>query len=526
MENKMKTLFVNAVIHTMESEGETAGSMLVEDGYIKQLNVKSAKGVRTVDLRGQHVYPCMIDGHAHLLSTVVLAGSSFEICSIENGAVTPDSMAGVEKRLRAFAVGKGKSALIVANNYILSAIGRLPTRWELDEWSGMRPVIIYTIDGHASALSSKMLRKLGIEDESHDGILMGEAHERVQGRLTDIIAASVTPAVLARGCAEFQNTCAGFGLSTVCGLEGNGDSKRDITTKLIVLLARHFNVDVRFYFQYMDIDKALPLTRFQRRARIGGCGDWEMDGALGAHTAAFSLPYRDTGKTAPCYYEQSFVDEKVLEADRRGFQIACHAIGDLAIERIVEALSKTSGKIRHRIEHCEFASDRAIDTIAKNGWAVMAQPGYSWIDKRFLHSYEQFLPDEMLARLKFKTYIEKGVLICGSTDSPVQSLDPWQQMLGMTQFYNEEESISPYEAFKCYTVNPARAILEDDERGQLLPGKRADFFTGDVDIFSLSPEELAAFRPSKTYYLGAEAKPHSGTVFSLVKMLLGKSKKV
>lgn len=156
----------------------------------------------------------------------------------------------------------------------------------------------------------------------------------------------------------------------------------------------------------------------------------------------------------------------------------------------------------------------------------MAQPGYSWIDKRFLHSYEQFLPEEMLARLKFKTYIEKGVLICGSTDSPVQSLDPWQQMLGMTQFYNEEESISPYEAFKCYTVNPARAILEDDERGQLLPGKRADFFTGNVNIFSLSPEELAAFRPSKTYYLGAEAKPHSGTVFSLIKMLLGKSKKV
>ncbi len=523
-----RILYKNAVIHTMESETATASSMLVENGYISALNVEAAQGAEIVDLKGQHVYPCMIDGHTHLLSTVVLAGNGFEICSIENGAVTPDTMDGIEKKLRAFAEGKGKNAILVANNYILTAMkeGRLPTRWELDEWCGNRPVIIYTIDGHASALSSKMLKKLGIDDEKHDGILMGEAHERSQGRLTDIIAGSVTPAILAKGCANFQNTCAGFGLSTVCGLEGNGDSKKDPTTKLIVMLAKHFDVDIRFYFQYMDIEKAMPLTRFQKQRRIGGCGDWEMDGASGAHSAAFSLPYRDTGKTAPCYYSQDFVDKQVLEADRRGFQIACHAIGDMAIDRIVQALEKTSGKIRHRIEHCEFASDEAIETIAKNGWAVMAQPGYSWIDKRFLHTYEQFLPDEMIARLKFKTFIDKGVLICGSTDSPVQSLDPWQQMLGMTQFYNEKESISPYEAFKCYTVNPAKAILEDNERGQLLPGMRADFFTGDRNIFVLSPEELADFRPNKTYYLGSEVRQHKATVLSLVKMLLSKSKKV
>ena len=37
-------------------------------------------------------------------------------------------------------------------------------------------------------------------------------------------------------------------------------------------------------------------------------------------------------------------NKQVLGADRRGFQIACHAIGDMAIDRIVEALEKTSGK--------------------------------------------------------------------------------------------------------------------------------------------------------------------------------------
>ena len=521
-------LYTDAIIHTMDSESSVARSMLVKSGRIAALDVESSPGARIVSLGGRHVYPCLIDGHVHLLPTVVLAGNGFEICRIADGAVVPRDMAGIERALRAFAAGKPKNATLVANSYILTAVRerRLPSRRELDEWCGGRPVVVYTIDGHASALSSRMLEKLGIRDVGHDGVLMGEAHERVQGRLTDIIAQSVTPAVLARGAANFQNACARYGISCVGALEGNGDSERDPTTRLIVRLARHFKVDVRFYFQYMDIGKALPLTKYQLRPRIGGCGDWEMDGASGAHSAAFSLPYRDTGRRAECYYSQEFVDGQVAEAERLGFQIASHAIGDLAIDRIVAALEKTSGNIRHRIEHCEFASDAAIDSIAAHGWGVMAQPGYSWIDKRFLHSYEQYLPEEMIRRLKFRSFVEKGVLICGSTDSPVQDLDPWQQMLGMTQFYNEEESISPYEALRCYTVNPAKALLEEGERGRLLPGLRADFFTADRALFSLAPEELGAFRPERTYYLGRPVKKQGGGLGALLLMLLRPAKKV
>lgn len=521
-------LYKDAVIHTGRAKSEEYSSMLVENGIIKALDPVDTAGAEEVSLGGKHVYPCFIDGHVHLLPTVVLLGQGFEICTIENGAVCPNTIAGIEKKLREFAEGKPNNAVLVANNYIATAIAerRLPSRTELDLWCGGRPVAVYTIDGHASALSTAMLKKIGIDPEGHSGVLMGEAHERIQGRLTDAIAGSVTPKVIAKGVANLHNTCAEFGISCIGALEGNGDSKRDLTTKLIVFLARRFDVDIRFYFQYMDIKKALPLARFQKRRRIGGCGDWEMDGASGAHSAAFSLPYRDTGDCAPCYYDQKRVDETVLEAQKNGFQIACHAIGDNAVDRIVAALKKTDGKTRHRIEHCEFASDEAIDEIARHGWAIMAQPGYSWIDKRFLHTYDQYLPDEMINRLKFKTFVKKGICICGSTDSPVQSLDPWQQMMGMTQFYNEDESISAFEAFTCYTSNPAKAILEECERGMLLPGLRADFFTGNANIFDLSPEELCAFRPEATYYLGKKAKRWKGTIGELLLMLLRKPKKV
>ena len=521
-------LFTDAIIHTGRTEEETASSMLVSGGKIIALDVEKAENARVISLHARHVYPCLLDGHVHLLPTVVLAGQGFEICSIRDGQVVPGNIAGIEEALRAYAADKPKNATIVANNYIATAIAerRLPNREELDAWCGGRPVAVYTIDGHASALSTAMLRKIGIDPAGHTGVLMGEAHERVQGRLTDAIAASVTPQVLARGIANFHNKCAEYGISCVAALEGNGDSPQDPTTKLILFLARRFDVDVRFYFQYMDIDRAEKLSRFQKHKRVGGCGDWEMDGASGAHSAAFSLPYRDTLKTAPCYYPQEEVDAKVLRADRGGFQIACHAIGDLAIDRIVSALGKTQSGTMHRIEHCEFASDAAIDEIARRGYGVFAQPGYSWIDKRFLHTYEQYLPDEMIARLKFRSFVEKGICICASTDSPVQDLDPYQQMLGMTQFYNEEESVTPFEAFRCYTANPAKAMLEGEERGMLLPGMRADFFTADQNLFALTPEEICAFRPKETYYLGEKARCWNGTLAEFLSLLLRKPKKV
>lgn len=531
-----RILYTDAVIHTMEDEKTTASSMLVEDGKIAALSMTEEEArqkfrlgkVECVSLKGQHVYPCLIDGHVHLLQTLVLLAEGFDICRIQNGSVVPKDLAGVEKRLRAFAAQKPQNALVVGNNYIVTAIEehRLPVRQELDAWCGGRAVVIYTIDGHSSALSTAMLEKLGIDASGHSGILSGEAHERVQGRITDLIASQVTPQILAKGIANFHNACAQYGISCVGALEGNGDSPKDMTTKLSVFLAGRFDVGVRFYFQYMDIEKALPLIKCQRHPRIGGCGDWEMDGSIGAHTAAFSAPFLDTGECASTYFSQEEVDAVVQEADRRGFQIASHAIGDLAVERIVRALEKTSGKTLHRVEHCEFASDEMVDEIAKRGYAVTAQPGYSWIDKRFLHTYDRYLTQESLQLMKFKTYVDKGICICGSSDSPVQSLDPWLQMLGMVQFYREEESVTPYEAFRCYTVNPARALLEEKERGKLLPGMRADFFTGEKNIFELSPEELSAFRPVCTYYAGERAKKWKGTVAELARLVLRRPKQV
>lgn len=522
----MKTvLFENARFYTGRSEEEYYKYMLVEKGRVKTLsNTRPDSRLfgRAVDLGGGNVYPCMIDPHVHLLYTIILAAMGFDVCNIEDGRVVPDTIAGIEQRLRSFAAGKKPGEMVVANNYILSAIDelRLPTRQELDEWCGGRAAVVYTIDGHASALSTAMLKKIGLEAEGHSGVLMGEDHERVQGRITDAISSMVTPGVLARGIAAVENNCAAMGISHLGALEGNGDSAKDITTRLLILIARRMSIKVRLYLQYFDVDRVDKFRKYLKSPRIGGCGQWEMDGATGAHSSAFRTPFRDTGEIAPCYYTQQQVNDNVEKAAALGYQIASHAIGECAIERITEALMKLPEAKLHRVEHGEFFNEECFERYKSGHFAVVMQPGYAWIDKRYLRSYEKFLQPEIVERLKFGSLYRAGVCVCGSSDSPVQSIDPYIQMCGMTDFYHEAESVSAFEAFRCCSYNAARAMGEEAEIGTLEEGKKANFFVADRQLFELEPHEISSFRPRECWYEGKKWKNKKGSMGELIALLL------
>ena len=136
------------------------------------------------------------------------------------------------------------------------------------------------------------------------------------------------------------------------------------------------------------------------------------------------------------------------------------------------------------------------------------------------------MPDEIIKRLKFASLYRAGVCLCASSDSPVQSMDPYVQMRGMCDFYHKEESLTPFEAFRCYTANPAKAIEEDDSIGTLEEGKEANFFCAREELFSLAADELAAFSPSATYYGGRIYRKKKGSLAELIKLVLTRPHKI
>ena len=252
----MKRLYFNGKIRSMVSENDIFSVMVTEGEKITYTGDKIPSGTfdEKIDLMSKHVYPTMTDSHLHLLYTIVLAAASFNICEITSDGVKPDNMADIGERVKAFCKANPKQKIITANGFIISAVNekRLPTRFELDEWSDNRAMIVYSIDGHSSAISTKLMKMLKLSTDDSDGIFSGEAHEFMQGKVTNLIASNVTPAIIAKGIANFSNLCASYGISRVCAMDGNEDVENDILTKALAFLAERMDIDIRLFPQYMD----------------------------------------------------------------------------------------------------------------------------------------------------------------------------------------------------------------------------------------------------------------------------------
>ena len=466
----MKTLFTNCTVHTFSSS-RTFSSMGIEKGRIDYLGDDIPKGYgKIVDLKGAHIAPRLFDSHAHLLYTIALSGQSFFLSEVRADGVYPRTALKALERLKEHARENPASKVIVANGFVPTAFEspRLLTREEIDSAVGDRDAVIYTLDGHSSALSTRMMKNIGLDlKEFPDGILRGEAHEFNQGRITDYIASRLGIRALANGIAGFVNNAYEHGLTGFACLDGNEDSDSDFFTRLLAFILSKLPLDIVFYPQYQDFEKARDFFGMQRRKRIGGCSSWELDGAVNSRSAAFKTPYKGSEDAGHKYYDDDTIGEKVKEALDEDILLTAHAIGPCAIEQLLGAYSKHEDRLTasggmHRIDHAEFPSRESVDLMKRLPVAVTIQPGFSYMDKRYLNSYKTYLTDEQLGLLMpLKELSDSGVCLLGSSDSPVQELDPFLQMKGMIHYYNESESIEPEMAYRTYSINAGVALGRD-----------------------------------------------------------------
>ncbi len=486
----MRTVFENGVFHTLEGEGATGRSLVVEDGVIAAIDGGARGGDRVVDMGGAHVYPALIDAHLHLMEAIALASVGEPVCVLADGRVEPHDLAGVEARVRAVAgrAGARPGRLLILSGYVSAAVdeGRLPDRRELDAWANGADVWVMNIDGHSGSCSSSLLEKLGLGAVAPDGVFSGEAHDANLGKLTAHLASRLTPAALARGIARFCNECAGFGIGTVCALEGTDDVERDVVGELAAFLAQRLPIDVRLFPQYLDERKLARVRPRMAAARVGGCMAWETDGSVGSRTAAFSRPYRD-GTRGSLYFDTAELADAVGRLAGQGYQVTAHAIGDAAIDQLVGVLDGVPG--RHRIDHFEFPSADAVAWACDRRPFITVQPGYAWVDARFLHGYERFLDEEQVgSQVPLARLVRAGVPVCGSSDAPVQSVDPFLQMRGMREFAVPGQSLTGFEALRTYTASGGEMLGE--RKGLLREGWEASFFACDVDLEACEPAAL------------------------------------
>ena len=164
-----RTLYLNGKIHTQDEQRRVAEAMVVADGkflYVGTLqgaNAYQTVGSQSVDLKGRMVLPGLHDNHIHLLGTVAL-----DMCDLDGQSVTLDQLADkIKTCLPRYAPGKG-SWLVV--NQWSPYDGNTPTATHatllaaLDVAAPDNPVVLFGVDGHASAYNSQALASAQDQD--------------------------------------------------------------------------------------------------------------------------------------------------------------------------------------------------------------------------------------------------------------------------------------------------------------------------------------------------------------------------
>jgi hypothetical protein len=520
----MDLLFTGGPILTMNPAQPRAEALAVKDGRIAALGARQAverlatERTQRVDLQGRALLPGFIDAHTHFVMTS-LAPLAAD-CHTPPARTVDDLLDRLRERAEAT-----KDGWIKGGGYRQQRLAerRHPTRQELDRVSAERPVYLAHMTIHECVVNSVALRMAGISRETPEppaGRIGRDAEGEPNGWLAEAAMSRIE--TLYTEWALDSYAAHVFGL-----LAENAD--------------RHFAAGVTHLHDAAVSPRLEALYRQATRSGAlrlpvtvlpsSGTGFFDppidrLDGAPsgevldGVRVSALKL-FADGGVRAATrvmvdgvekefgilFYRPQDLQDLVLDAHKRGFQVAIHAHGNVAIEHALDAFEHAlrqhpKADPRFRIEHCSLLDDRLIRRITDLGVVVVTQPN-------FLRFGDMYIDYPGVAWLPYRQLLDAGARLVFSSDEPV---DEWEPLAAMAAAitrrtaagtdFHPDQRVTIEEALRLYTSEAATADFTERERGTLEPGKRADLVVLSEDPLSVNTENFGRLQVEATYVAG------------------------
>lgn len=499
MAERSSVLFENAQFHTVDDARPSATWMLTLGDKIQALGTGPApQAKKRVDLKGRTVVPGFVDSHIHFFQTgldrlfIDLAGcTSFdEVAARLEAGVT-------SKRGWIFAHSFEEDGLTDKDKV---------TREDLDRLFPERAVWMTRVDYHSAVVNSVGLRRLELapglkglltDDGEPNGILRAEAYLVGKSQIQRQYPLWVRD----RAVLEAVRVCVARGITSVHALEG-GRLFGDEGVHVLLSKMDRLPLDLTLFLQ----EKNVFFTKQLGFPHLGGC--ILVDGSIGSYTAAVDGGYPHCGMPEVATYESvRSLAPFVIAAHKAGAQLAFHAIGERAIDVVLDAYEKALMKAprydhRHRIEHFELATDRQIERAASMGVCVAMQPAFEHFWGGPNGMYADRLGEGWKRTNRLRSILDGGVKIAGGSDANVTPPDPLLGMQAAILHHNEAERVTPLEALRMMTLDAAWAAGNDNRHGSLVAGKEASFAVLDEDPLTVAPERLSQTRVVQTWSKG------------------------
>jgi predicted amidohydrolase YtcJ len=193
----------------------------------------------------------------------------------------------------------------------------------------------------------------------------------------------------------------------------------------------------------------------------------------------------------------------MAEAHQAGLQIAIHAIGDAANRTCIDLYKRLLEKYprqnhRHRLEHASVLNADLIADLARLGLVVSSQPSFLYTENYWLQ--RQIGLDRCRWAYPYRSLVEAGVKLAGASDAPICSPAVLQglQCFITREGFVPEQSLSAAQAVRAFTIDAAYAQFEEQIKGSLSVGKRADLVVLSANPVRLEPEQITEIRVRRT----------------------------
>ncbi|MBK5278284.1 MAG: amidohydrolase [Bacteroidia bacterium] len=524
---KADLIITNATIWTGNERQPLAEAMAISGDTILAVGsseeIAKFKGgnTRETDAAGKFITPGFIDAHAHLLD------GGFNLSSVKlRDSKSPEEFS---QRIGDFAKTVPEGTWILGGEWDGSEWGILPSKDWIDKLTPNHPVFVTRLDGHMALANSLAIKLAGIDDGVADvagGVMLRNSARELTGIFKDNSMTLITSKIPAptdeqvdRAIDDAMKYFASNGVTSVHHVWYPTDSEGrkegfERAYKSSRMLTRIFSLG--------------SLEKWKERAdqiENEGVGDkWlkinglkgVFDGALGSHTAAFMDPFTDTPKDRGLFmFPEADLYDWVSNADNAELQIAVHAIGDRAINTLLNTYEKVqlengAKDRRFRIEHVQHIAPKDISRFAELGVIASMQPYHAIDDGRW--AINLIGAERIKTTYAFKSLLDAKAIVAFGSDWPVAPATPLQGIYAAVtrrtlddknpDGWVPEQKITVEQALIAYTKSGAFASFEEDIKGTLEQGKLADFVIIDEDITKVDPIKIRDLKVLQTYVGG------------------------
>lgn len=501
------TVYFNGDIVTVDDTQPSVEAIAVRDGRIlavgSRADVEKTAGESIVlrDLMGGTLLPGLIDAHGHISMTNQLQASANVSSPPVGGA---ESIEDILALLKAHRLRFPDAPWLTGWGYDESLLKeqRHLTREDLDKVSSEIPIMLVHVSGHFMTCNSACLALAEITADSVDpkgGIIRrlpnsrepdGVLEEQAMAALRLVMPAMDDSAALSL-LDSTQQYYAAQGITTVQDGAAIGDDARlmEVAGEQGLL---YLDVVTYLYAPYIwqQIDQYSPSNTYDNHFRIGGF-KLVLDGSPQGKTAWLTTPYlhpphgQSEGYKGYATLDDAKVGEYVEYAFANDIPVLAHANGDAASDQLIAAVRSANSKFgkadrRTVMIHAQTVREDQIQQMVEEeiNPSYFVVHTYYWGD---WHRDSVFGVERASRISPLRSSTEKGLRYTIHNDTPIVPPDMmrllWSSVNRVTRsgkVLGEAQSATVMEGIRAMTIDAAHQYFEENSKGSITVGKRAD----------------------------------------------------